>query len=253
MPRKTDSQALYLRVVDERQRPLRITTTATLHPVRGTDKDYKASSETGIAAEYLLDVPRGEYDLTVAAKSYLPYRGRISVARKETRTIIVTLYRKSEPEEGNAVERAHAWLSDIRAYPAKRIPRDARQKAIDRKRNPPPPPGPPPGPPDPPGKAKWTVLGPRNISGRVRALAAHPTDGKTIFAGSANAGVWVTNNGARTWRSLWFAEDVLEIGALAIHLTNPKKPTAMSRYMPAQAPLSSPIQRFFRLTQAWAL
>ena len=100
---------------------------------------------------------------------------------------------------------------------------DARQKAIDRRRNPPPPPGPP-GPPNPPSKAKWTVLGPRNISGRVRALAAHPTDGKTIFAGSANAGVWVTNNGARTWRSLWFAEDVLEIGALAIHLTDPNKP-----------------------------
>jgi len=190
-----------------------------LHPVRGTDKDYKASSETGIAAKYLLDVPRGEYDLTVAARSYLPYRGRILVERKEARTITVTQYRKGEPEEGNAVERAHAWLSDIRAYPAKRIPQDARQKAIDRKRNPPPPPR----PPRPPSRAKWTVLGPRNIGGRVRALAAHPTDGKTIFAGSANAGVWVTNNGARTWRSLWFAEDVLEIGALAIHLTDPAK------------------------------
>lgn len=220
--KKTASQALYLRVVDERQRPLRVTTTVTLHPVRGTEKKYKASSETGNAAEYLLEVPRGEYDLIVAARSYLPSRGRISVERKETRTITVTLYRKGEPEKGNAVERAHAWLSDIRAYPAKRIPDDARQKAIDRKRNPPPP-GPP-GPPDPPSKAKWTVLGPRNISGRVRALAAHPTDGKTIFAGSANAGVWVTNNGARTWRSLWFDEDVLEIGALAIHLNDPKKP-----------------------------
>jgi hypothetical protein len=191
--------------------------------VRGTDKDYKASSETGIATEYILDVPRGQYDLTVDAKPYLPHRSRISVERKETRTITVTLCRKSELEEGNAVERAHAWLSDIRAYPAKRIPHDARQRAIDSKRNPPPPPGPP-GPPDPPSKAKWTVLGPRNIGGRVRALAAHPTDGETIFAGSANAGVWVTNNGARTWRSLWFDEDVLEIGALAIHLTNPAKP-----------------------------
>ena len=221
--KKTDSQAQYLRVVDERQRRLRITTTVTLQPVRGTGNDYKASSETGSAAEYLLDVPSGEYDLTVAAKSYLTYRERISVAPKETRPIIVTMYRKSEPEAGNAVERAHAWLSDIRAYPAKRIPPDARQRAIDWKRNHPPPPGPP-DPPDPPSKAKWTVLGPRNISGRVRALAAHPTDGKTIFAGSANAGVWVTNNGARTWRSLWFDEDVLEIGALAIHLTNPTKP-----------------------------
>ena len=67
--KKADSQTLSLRVVDERQRPLRITTTVILRPVRGSDKGYKASSETGIAAEYLLDVPRGEYDLTVAAVS----------------------------------------------------------------------------------------------------------------------------------------------------------------------------------------
>lgn len=70
----------------------------------------------------------------------------------------------------------------------------------------------------------WTALGPRNTSGRVRALAAHPTDGDTIFAGSAHAGVWVTNDGARTWRSLMFGEGALEIGALAIHLTDPADP-----------------------------
>jgi hypothetical protein len=218
MPRQDRArQGVYLRIVDERQRLLKRATTITLQPVRGTDRPYKASSKAGIATEYLLDVPRGEYDLTLAAKGYLPHRRRISLGRERNATITLTLGRKDEPEQGNAVERAHAWLSDIRAYPAKRVPQDARKIAIYKKRHPPPP-GPPPRP-----RAKWTVLGPRNISGRVRALVAHPTDGDTIYAGSANAGVWVTNDGARTWRSLWFDEDVLEIGALAIHLTDPAK------------------------------
>ena len=212
MPRtKTAKPGLFLRVVDEKQRLLKNKTTVTLIPARSRGEVFSASSQAGTATEFLLDVPRGEYDLTVAARSYLRHQSRISVERKESRTLTVTLYRKGEEEEGNAVDRAHGWLSDIRAFPAKRIPREARQDANDIKRRRPmaPPPGPPPGPP--PTNAKWTVLGPRNISGRVRALAAHPTDGDTIFAGSANAGVWVTNNGARTWRSLWFGEDVLEI------------------------------------------
>jgi hypothetical protein len=221
MPRQDRArQGVYLRIVDERQRLLKRATTITLHPVRGTHGPYKASSKAGIVTEYRLDIPRGDYDLTLAAKGYLPHRRRISLGRERNATITLALGRKDEPEQGNAVERAHAWLSDIRAYPAKRVPAEARQKAIDRKRHPPPPPGPPP----PRTRAKWTVLGPRNISGRVRALAAHPNDGQTIFAGSANAGVWVTNNGARTWRSLWFEEDVLEVGALAIHLTDPAQP-----------------------------
>jgi hypothetical protein len=211
---------MFLRVVDETRRLLNTATTVTLQPVRGTDPAYKASSKPGMFVEYLLDVPRGDYDLAIAARDYIPHRSRISVGAERTQTITVTLNRKGTPEEGNAVERAHAWFSDIRTFPAKRVAPDARRKAIDKKRRTFPPPGPPP----PRNRAKWTVLGPRNISGRVRALVAHPTDGETIFAGSANAGVWVSNDGARTWRSLWFDEDVLEVGALAIHLTDPAKP-----------------------------
>ena len=215
--KKRATPGLYLRVVDESQRPLKAVTIVTLHSAR-TDETYRASSSAGIGTEYLLDVPRGDYDLAVGAKNHVPHRARISIGTERSRTITITLNRKGEPEQGNAVGRAHAWLSDIRTYPAKRVPPDARQVAIYKKRHPR-----PPGPP-PESRAKWTVLGPRNISGRVRALVAHPTDGDTIYAGSANAGVWVTNDGARTWRSLWFDEDVLEIGALAIHLTDPAKP-----------------------------
>ncbi|HEU5237451.1 MAG TPA: hypothetical protein VFU37_09940, partial [Pyrinomonadaceae bacterium] len=98
MPRKkTESQAIRLRIVDENQRPLRGTTTVTLRSVREEKKDYKASSKAGIVTEYSLDIPSGEYDLTVVAKSYLPHRSRISVKRESARVIAVTLYRKDEP------------------------------------------------------------------------------------------------------------------------------------------------------------
>jgi photosystem II stability/assembly factor-like uncharacterized protein len=64
----------------------------------------------------------------------------------------------------------------------------------------------------------WTSIGPRNINGRVRALAVHPTDSNTIYAGTANAGVWVTSDTGSPWRPLMLDEDALEIGALAVHL-----------------------------------
>lgn len=221
MPRtKTAKPGLFLRVVDEKQRLLKTRTTVTLTLARSKAKGFSASSQAGTATEFLLDMPRGEYDLTVAARSYLRHHSQISVERKESRTITITLYTKGVEEQGDAVRRAHSLLSDIRAWPAKLVAVDARMKALKKKKRRPKP------PPDPPRKdfTKWTVLGPRNLSGRVRALAAHPTDGEIIYAGSANAGVWITKDGAQTWRSLWFDEDVLEVGALAIHLTDTGKP-----------------------------
>ena len=212
-------QGQYLRIVDEARRFVTRATAVTLRSVQDRDTAYTASSRGGTAVEYLLDVPRGDYDVAVTSRGYLPYRRRIPVGSERTRTITVTLTEKGEAEQGNAVERAYAGLSDTRAYPSRRIPGTARQDAIDQKRRTTTPPGSP-----PPPRAKWTVLGPRNISGRVRALAAHPTAGETLYAGTANAGVWVTGNGGRTWRSLWFEEAVLEVGALAIHLTDPAQP-----------------------------
>src|SRR4029453_8784092 len=182
--RKRARESSFLRVFDETRRLLNTATTVTLQPVRVTNPAYKASSKPGMFVEYLLDVPRGDYDLAIAARDYTPHRSRISVGAERTQTITVTLNRKGTPEEGNAVERAHAWFSDIRTFPAKRVAPDARRKAIDKKLRTFPPPGPPP----PRNRAKWTVLGPRNISGRVRGLVAHPTDGETDFPGQPNAG-----------------------------------------------------------------
>jgi hypothetical protein len=100
---------------------------------------------------------------------------------------------------------------------------------------PPSPPGPPdspgggspsdrPGPPSTTGPCQWLSIGPRNINGRIRALAVHPTNGGNVFAGTANAGVWKTTDGGQTWAPLMFQEGALEIGALATHLSNPANP-----------------------------
>jgi hypothetical protein len=84
-------------------------------------------------------------------------------------------------------------------------------------------PGPPPGPP-PAGPCQWLQAGPRNINGRIRAMATHPNNGNRVFAGAANSGVWATQDGGLSWTPLMFQEGALEIGALAVHLTNPANP-----------------------------
>lgn len=73
----------------------------------------------------------------------------------------------------------------------------------------------------------WESFGPRNINGRVRALAIHPVDGHTVYAGSGNGGVWVTHSAGlpfTAWSPLMRDEPSLSIGALAVHLTDPTNP-----------------------------
>src|SRR5438874_1821597 len=57
---------------------------------------------------------------------------------------------------------------------------------------------------DPAGAGSpWFCIGPRNVNGRVKALAVHPTDANTVYAGAASGGVWKTTNGGQTWDALW--------------------------------------------------
>lgn len=70
----------------------------------------------------------------------------------------------------------------------------------------------------------WISIGPRNINGRIRALAIHPTDGNTVYAGSGNGGVWVSRDAGQSWKPLMHDQRALEIGALAVNLTNPANP-----------------------------
>jgi hypothetical protein len=84
-------------------------------------------------------------------------------------------------------------------------------------------------------RANWTPMGPLAvpdgqtyggarvlISGRVTAIAPHPTDGNVIFIGTSRGGVWRTGDGGSTWAALGDNEPSLAIGALDIGTNNPK-------------------------------
>ncbi len=58
----------------------------------------------------------------------------------------------------------------------------------------------------------------------VILYAHHPNNGSKVFAGTANAGVWATTDAGVSWTPLMFQEGALEIGALAVHLTDPASP-----------------------------
>ncbi|WP_455375757.1 WD40/YVTN/BNR-like repeat-containing protein [Kaarinaea lacus] len=69
----------------------------------------------------------------------------------------------------------------------------------------------------------WYSIGPRNINGRVKALAIHPTDPDTVYAGAASGGVWKSEDGGQSWRALWHDEEALAVGGLAIAPSNPNR------------------------------
>jgi hypothetical protein len=85
------------------------------------------------------------------------------------------------------------------------------------------------------GVSNWVQLGPSAvpkgqtyggarvlITGRVTAIAIHPTAPATIYAGSAQGGVWKTINAGATWDPTSDNELSLAIGALAIDPSNPQ-------------------------------
>jgi hypothetical protein len=74
----------------------------------------------------------------------------------------------------------------------------------------------------------WTALGPAPIgsgagadSGRLTALAAHPTDPNTIYVAAADGGVWKTTNGGSSWNPLTDDQGSLFMGAIALAPSNP--------------------------------
>ena len=62
----------------------------------------------------------------------------------------------------------------------------------------------------------WLSVGPRNINGRIKCMAVHPTDGDTIYAGSAAGGVWKSEDRGQSWTPTMHDEASMAIGALAI-------------------------------------
>lgn len=85
-----------------------------------------------------------------------------------------------------------------------------------------------------PGSARWESIGPRNLdipyriyygvpplSGRVNALAIHPTQPNTFFLGSAGGGVWKSTNAGSTWVPLTDGWETLQVSCLKIAPSNP--------------------------------
>jgi hypothetical protein len=48
----------------------------------------------------------------------------------------------------------------------------------------------------------WYPIGPRNVGGRIRALAQDPTDARVLYAGSSLGGVFRTRDAGDTWECL---------------------------------------------------
>ncbi len=73
----------------------------------------------------------------------------------------------------------------------------------------------------------WQQIGPERIpssivsSGRLTAIAVHPTDPNTIYVGGAQGGVWKTVNGGTTWVPRTDKECSLAIGSIAIDPVDP--------------------------------
>lgn len=79
----------------------------------------------------------------------------------------------------------------------------------------------------------WTPIGPAPIpngqtttlatpvSGRVTAIAVHPTNPDIVYVGGAQGGVWRSLDGGANWTPLFDSQATLAIGALALAPTNP--------------------------------
>lgn len=82
------------------------------------------------------------------------------------------------------------------------------------------------------GTLFWESLGPQpitneywsggaNASGRVSAIALHPTDVNTAYIAAAGGGVWKTTDGGQSWIPISDQLSSLASGALAIDQANP--------------------------------
>jgi len=73
----------------------------------------------------------------------------------------------------------------------------------------------------------WSSIGPNGVtnvpsqshwgvsSGRVTAIAVHPTDPLTVYIGAAAGGIWKTTNGGEDWEDIGADMESLTFGAIA--------------------------------------
>lgn len=67
----------------------------------------------------------------------------------------------------------------------------------------------------------WIDEGPYNIGGRISAVAMHPSDMQTIYAGAASGGIFKSADGGTTWAPVFEDALSLSIGDVAVAPSNP--------------------------------
>lgn len=71
------------------------------------------------------------------------------------------------------------------------------------------------------GGFRWRSIGPSTLGGRIDDVEAVRGNAAVVYAGSANGGVWKTENAGTTWRPVFDALPNLSIGDIAIAPSNP--------------------------------
>jgi photosystem II stability/assembly factor-like uncharacterized protein len=65
-------------------------------------------------------------------------------------------------------------------------------------------------------------IGPAAMSGRITAVAVHPSYPNVIYAGSASGGLWKSDNGGVLWAPVFDKQPNQSIGSIAINPVNPQ-------------------------------
>lgn len=122
-----------------------------------------------------------------------------------------------ELQEEGPTRGRQEYFHDMRAWPFGRIPSmrrlealdwvSARSKSTQRSLQ---------------SQASWRSIGPFDLSGRITAIALHPTDGRTIWAGAAAGGVWKSSDRGESWRPVMDYENAITVGSIAVDPNNPR-------------------------------
>jgi hypothetical protein len=71
-------------------------------------------------------------------------------------------------------------------------------------------------------RGNWVPTGPRNITGRIRALAVDPGNAQVMYAGAASGGIFKSTDGGETWAPSWTDAASQSIGGISICHDHPE-------------------------------
>ncbi len=67
----------------------------------------------------------------------------------------------------------------------------------------------------------WQPAGPTNVGGRISDIEFDPQDPQIVYAGAATGGVFKSEDGGRTWRSVFDGYAVVNVGDIGISESDP--------------------------------